>query len=79
MRRAYKFRLRPTATQHIALGHCLDAHRTLYNAALQERRDAYELVVRRSPNYFSAQRPKGPVNYATVRVKSFETVLDSIQ
>ena len=36
-----------------------------YNAALQERRDAYELVVRRSPHYFSAQRPRGPVNYAT--------------
>jgi putative transposase len=64
MRRAYKFRLRPTAKQHIALGQCLDAHCTLYNAALQERRDAYELVVRRSPNFFSkALRPKGPVNY----------------
>jgi putative transposase len=63
VRRAYKFRLRPTAKQHIALGRCLDAHRTLYNAALQERRDAYEVVVRRSPNYFSTQRPKGPVNY----------------
>jgi hypothetical protein len=60
MRRAYKFRLRPTARQHVALGQCLDAHRTLYNAGLQERRDAYELVVRRSPNYFSTRRPKAP-------------------
>lgn len=41
MRRGYKFRLRPTARQHIALGACLDAHRELYNAALQERRDAW--------------------------------------
>ena len=41
MRRAYVFRLRPTARQHIALNVCLDAHRELYNAALQERRDAY--------------------------------------
>lgn len=41
MRRAYVFRLRPTARQHIALNACLDAHRELYNAALQERRDAY--------------------------------------
>ncbi len=40
MRRAYVFRLRPTARQHIALNACLDAHRELYNAALQERRDA---------------------------------------
>ncbi len=41
MRRAYVFRLRPTARQHIALAACLEAHRELYNAALQERRDAW--------------------------------------
>lgn len=41
MRRAYVFRLRPTVRQHIALNACLHAHRELYNAALQERRDAY--------------------------------------
>jgi putative transposase len=41
MRRAYVFRLRPTARQHIALAACLNAHRELYNAALQERRDAW--------------------------------------
>ena len=43
MRRAYKFRLRPTARQHVALGRCLASHRELYNAALQERRDAWRL------------------------------------
>jgi putative transposase len=41
VRRAYVFRLRPTARQHVALAQCLDAHRELYNAALQERRDAW--------------------------------------
>ncbi len=41
MRRAYVFRLRPTARQHIALAACVEAHRELYNAALQERRDAW--------------------------------------
>ena len=41
MRRAYKFRLCPTARQHIALAACVDGHRELYNAALQERRDAW--------------------------------------
>ena len=41
MRRAYKFRLRPTERQHIALAACVDGHRELYNAALQERRDAW--------------------------------------
>jgi putative transposase len=41
MRRAYVFRMRPTARQHVALAACLGAHRELYNAALQERRDAW--------------------------------------
>ncbi|MFL6184465.1 MAG: helix-turn-helix domain-containing protein, partial [Actinomycetes bacterium] len=34
VRRAYTFRLRPTARQHLALSQCLAAHRELYNAAL---------------------------------------------
>jgi putative transposase len=33
------FRLRPTARQHVALEACVQAHRELYNTALQERRD----------------------------------------
>jgi putative transposase len=41
MRRAYVFRLRPTARQHIGLAACVESHRELYNAALQERRDAW--------------------------------------
>jgi putative transposase len=41
VRRAYVFRLRPTARQHVALAGCVNAHRELYNAALQERRDAW--------------------------------------
>jgi transposase len=41
MRRAYVFRLRPTARQHAALAACVESHRELYNAALQERRDAW--------------------------------------
>jgi putative transposase len=43
VRRNYKFRLRPTARQHVALGQCLASHRELYNAALQERKDAWRL------------------------------------
>jgi putative transposase len=38
VRRSYVFRLRPTARQHVALRQCLDDHRALYNAALEERR-----------------------------------------
>ena len=41
MRRAYVFRLHPTARQHVALAACVDAHRELYNAALEERRDGW--------------------------------------
>jgi Helix-turn-helix domain/Probable transposase len=41
MRRAYVFRLRPTARQHVALAGCVESHRELYNAALAERRDAW--------------------------------------
>ena len=44
MRRAYVFRLRPTARQHVALAACLEVHRELYDAALQERRDAWSLA-----------------------------------
>jgi putative transposase len=41
VRRTFKFQLRPTVHQQVALTAMLDDHRTLYNAALQERRDAY--------------------------------------
>ncbi len=41
MKRSYKFLLRPTARQERAIGAMLQDHCTLYNAALQERRDAY--------------------------------------
>jgi putative transposase len=41
VRRAYVFRLRPTSRQHVALTACVDVHRELYTAALQERRDAW--------------------------------------
>ncbi|MFE4861489.1 RNA-guided endonuclease InsQ/TnpB family protein [Streptomyces sp. NPDC056670] len=41
MMRAYKFLLRPTAHQNAALAQMLSDHCSLYNAGLQERRDAY--------------------------------------
>ncbi|MGH3198214.1 MAG: helix-turn-helix domain-containing protein [Streptosporangiaceae bacterium] len=42
VRRAYKFRLRPTSRQVAALGARLEDHRQLYNAALEERREAWK-------------------------------------
>lgn len=65
MRRAYKFRLRPTAAQHVALAQCLASHRELYNAALEERRCAYEVEVRRHPGYFGPHRTVCSVRYVT--------------
>jgi hypothetical protein len=40
VRRAYNFRLRPTRKQEAALSACLEDTRQLYNAALEERREA---------------------------------------
>lgn len=41
MRRAYKFRAYPTRGQRAHAQACLEAHRQLYNAALEERREAW--------------------------------------
>jgi putative transposase len=43
LRRAYKFLLRPTARQRAALEACLEDTRQLYNAALEERREAWRM------------------------------------
>ncbi|MFE1879593.1 RNA-guided endonuclease InsQ/TnpB family protein [Streptomyces diastatochromogenes] len=51
MKRAYKFLLRPTVRQEQALRSMLKDHCTLYNAALQERRDAYRHPSKTSITY----------------------------
>ncbi|WP_331743821.1 transposase [Kitasatospora sp. NBC_01300] len=51
MIRAYKFLMRPTVGQAQALGEMLRDHCSLYNGALQERRDAYRHVSRTSIRY----------------------------
>ncbi|WP_326791511.1 transposase [Streptomyces sp. NBC_00841] len=51
MMRAYKFLMRPTVGQTIALGEMLRDHCSLYNGALQERRDAYRHVSKTSIKY----------------------------
>ncbi len=42
MQRNYRSRLYPTAAQDTALRPHLELHRRLYNAGLQERKDAWE-------------------------------------
>lgn len=51
MIRAYKFLIRPTVRQGQALGEMLRDHCSLYNGALQERRDAYRHVSKTSVKY----------------------------
>src|SRR5438045_8026911 len=56
--KAYKYRIyanKPTAEK---LQWVLDRCREVYNAGLQERRDAYELAVKRHPNYFDDEARK---------------------
>ncbi|MFK0254691.1 RNA-guided endonuclease InsQ/TnpB family protein [Streptomyces sp. NPDC090445] len=51
MIRAYKFLMRPTVGQQAALGEMMRDHCSLYNGALQERRDAYRHVSKTSITY----------------------------
>jgi transposase len=50
--KAYKYRLYPHKKQAEQLQWVVDHCRELYNSALQERRDAYEMMVKRHPNYY---------------------------
>lgn len=57
--KAYKYRLYPTKKQAVRLQEVLDRCRELYNAALQERRDAYRMAhVRIGYNQQAAQLPE---------------------
>jgi putative transposase len=49
--RAYKFLMRPTVGQAVALTEMLQDHCSLYNGALQERRDAYRHASKTSVKY----------------------------
>ena len=51
LRKSFKYRLSPTRKQEQALQWTLDRCRELYNAALQERRDAYRMC-HLSLNYY---------------------------
>jgi putative transposase len=52
--KAYKYRKKQAET----LQWTLDRARALYNTAIQERRDAYEMRVKRHPNYHDAATRK---------------------
>jgi putative transposase len=56
--KSYKYRLYPTKKQIETLEWTIDRCRELYNAALQERRDAYNMAVRWHPNYYNEETRK---------------------
>ncbi|HZS79126.1 MAG TPA: transposase [Ktedonobacteraceae bacterium] len=56
--KAYKYRIYTNTTTTNKLQWVLDRCRELYNAGLQERRDAYELVVKRHPGYYDEETRK---------------------
>ena len=55
MRRAYLFKLYPTRAQASLLAQALEAHRLLYNTALQQRRDVWQQRGR-SVSYYDQSR-----------------------
>lgn len=58
MIKADKFRIYPNKTATKKLRWVLDRCRELYNAALIERRDAYEMHVKQHPSYYDEQTRK---------------------
>lgn len=56
--KAYKYRIYANKGTTEKLHWVLDRCRELYNAGLQERRDAYELGVKRHPGYYDEETRK---------------------
>jgi putative transposase len=56
--KAYKYRISCNKATTEKLYGVLTLCRQLYNAALQERRDAYEMLVKRHPNYYDKEQRK---------------------
>jgi putative transposase len=77
--KAYKFRLYPTRKQRDCLQQTLGACRLLYNAALQERKDAYDFHVRRHPSYYDAETRKQRSRELEINYYSQATQLPAIK
>jgi len=75
----YKYLLYPTREQVEILERTLDYCGELYSAALAERRDAYEIGVRRHPNYYDDEIRKVLVSARAVSYNEQCAELPSIQ
>jgi putative transposase len=56
--KTYKYRISAKKTTTDKLYEVLNRCRELYNAGLQERRDTYEIMVKRHPNYYGEETRK---------------------
>ncbi len=77
--KSYKFRLYPTKRQVETLEWTLDRCRELYNAALEARRDAYNMAVRQHPNYYDEEARKNLTTALAIGYSSQCAELPSIK
>jgi hypothetical protein len=56
--KAYTYRISSNKTTTEKLDGVITLCRQLYNAALHERRDAYEMMVKRHPNYYDGRNAR---------------------
>jgi len=76
--KSFKYRLCPTRKQAEKLQWALDRTRERYNAALQERRDAYE-VIKQRPDFYDAQARKHALQAQNINYYSQANQLPSIK
>ncbi len=79
MKRSYKYRLYPTKQQEHKLFWTLNRCRELYNAALTERRDAYNFHVRQHGSYYDEQTRKQLTDELTVNYSQQKADLPEIK
>lgn len=78
MRKSFKYRLCPTRQQMVTLQWTLDRTRELYNAALQERRDAYE-VIKHRPDFYDRPARKQAIQAQNITYYSQANQLPDIK
>ena len=76
--RSFKYRLSPTRTQAEKLQWTLDRTRELYNAALQERRDAYE-VIKHRPDFLDKDARRQAIRAQNINYYSQANQLPDIK
>jgi putative transposase len=79
VKKAYKFRLSPTKQQEKKLFWTLELCREVYNAALTERRDAYNFHVRAHGNFYDAETKKVLTRELTVNYYTQKQELPEIK